>query len=60
MGEQGIAELSQGMYGLRMLVGVEDIIKDKAGYNSLNALWVDLPLPEGEVLIKEAIKVPIS
>ena len=38
----------------------EDIIEDKADHNFLETLLVDLPPPEGEVLIEEAIKDPIS
>ena len=60
MEEQGIAELTQGMYGLKMLVGGEDVIEDKADCNSIEMLWVDLPLLEGKVPTKEVIKVPIS
>ena len=38
----------------------EDIIEDKADHNFPKMLLVDVPLLEGEVLIKEVIKVPIS
>ena len=48
------------MHSLRMLEGGEDVIEDKADHNFLKILWADLPLPEGEVLIMEVIKVPIS
>ena len=43
-----------------MLVEGEDIIEDKADHDFPEMLWVVLPLWEGEVLIKEVIKVPIS
>ena len=60
MEEWEIKELSQGMHSLGMLVGGEDAVEDKADHNFLKMLWVDLPLLEGEVLIMEVIKVPIS
>ena len=44
----------QGMHGLRMLEGGEDVVKDKADHNFLEMLV------EGEIPIEEAIKVPIS
>ena len=47
------------MHDVRMLVEGEDVIEDKTDHNCLEMLWVDLPLPEREVPIKEVIKVPI-
>ena len=60
MEELGIADLSQGTNDLRMLVKGEDVKGDMADHNVLKMLWVDLPPLEGEVQIKEAIKVPTS
>ena len=37
--------LSQGTHNLILLVGREDVVEDKADHNSLEMLWVDLPLP---------------
>ena len=48
------------MHNLGMLVEGEHIKEDKADHNFLETLWVDLPLLEGAVQIKEVIKVPIS
>ena len=55
-----ITELSQGMHSLRMLVGGEDIVEDKADHHFLEMLQGDLPLSEGQVPIEEVITVPIS
>ena len=38
----------------------QNVVEDKTDHNFLEMLWVDLPLLEGEVPIKEVIKVPIS
>ena len=61
----GVEEWKSGesqslVHGLRMLVGGEDIIEDKADHNFLKMLLVDFLLPEGEVPIEEVIKVPIN
>ena len=58
MKEWGIGELSQGTHSLRMLVGGEYVIEDKADHHFLRMLQGDLPLPGGKFQLRKWSKFP--
>ena len=59
MEEQEITEPSQGMNGLRMLVGGEDVIEDKADHCFPEMLQEDLPLLVGRLQWRKQSQLPL-